>query len=252
MDFFILEGKMTPNIWHENDISSYDKDNLRDWNDPLYPRPIFNQPPFCPLCGHSLRLYDPPPLRRQIEVARPYFADIVIHGDDMYCSERCRDLFMRSDIQGIERFRKIEILAVLAHNGVRKAKLPPLPVYHLAEIAVDGAAVDDKRSQSVFDPPLGPVCGYCTHGLGERGKSRDKHIGLYVDIARWNGYDISRILGTGGTLFATRLFKDFVEENGLTVNFHFRLESEDCRDWDAYDENVEETGEEGLRYDLVG
>ncbi len=162
MKFYLLRSFVTSNFWDENEIAVYCKDWDRKDDDPLCPRFSNRYGPFCPVCHKSMRsVYPFSPLRREIHVARPYFADIVAHGVQVYFSERAKLLYEESSLKGIEEFREIEILKVVGHNGVRKAKLPPPPTYYFCQIAVDGATWDYEKSKAVYDEPDPIICEYC-------------------------------------------------------------------------------------------
>ena len=213
MKFYLLSNFMTSNFWHENLITEYDKDWDRKEDDPLFPRFSRDQGPFCPVCHKNMRhLYPLSPLRREIHVAKPYFGDIVTRGAEVYFSDRAKIIYEESDLKGIEKFRKIEILKVACHNGVRKAKLSPLPTYYWCQIAVDGATWDYEKSKAIYSKPDPIICEYCKDYKGFiRGYS-----GLYVDESRWNGNNIFELLGIGGKIMVDESFKSWVECNNLT------------------------------------
>ncbi len=250
MNFYIIQRKRTPNSWNENEIMTYTPDENRDRNDPLYPKIDFNHPPFCPKCGKRLKIYHLPPLRREIHVAKPYFGDF-ISDSDIYCSERFKTLYEQSGLKGIEQFRKIDILRVVTHNGVRKAKLPPLPTYYLADIIVDGAILDYKRSKAVFCPPIVPLCDYCKLPLKKgNGSMLDKTTGIYVDQGRWNGNNIFELIGGISLIVVDKVFKDWFDAQHFNNANLFVPESERSENSRMYDRYVKEFGQEGLRYDL--
>ncbi len=213
MKFYLLRSFVTSNFWDENEIAVYCKDWDRKDDDPLCPRFSNRYGPFCPVCHKSMRsVYPFSPLRREIHVARPYFADIVAHGVQVYFSERAKLLYEESSLKGIEEFREIEILKVVGHNGVRKAKLPPPPTYYFCQIAVDGATWDYEKSKAVYDEPDPIICEYCKdyNGLIKG------YEGMYVDESRWNGSNIFELLGIGGKIMVDENFKSWVECNNLT------------------------------------
>ena len=213
MKFYQLRCFMTSSIWRENEITEYNKDYDRKDDDPLYPRYSNDHSPFCPVCHKSLRaLYPISPLRREIHVARPYFGDIVADGVKVYFSERAKLHYEESDLTGIEEFKKIEILRVVCHNGVRKAKLPPPPTYYWCQVAIDGATWDYEKSKAVYSEPDPIICEYCKNYRGLVKEYR----GLYVDESRWNGNSIFELLGIGGKVMVDENFKSWVERNNLT------------------------------------
>lgn len=213
MKFYQLRCFMTSNIWEENEITEYCKDWDRKSDDPLYPRFSNDHGPFCPVCHRSMRsLYPFSPLRREMHVAKPYFGDIVAHGVQVYFSERAKLLYEESDLKGIEKFRGIELLKVVGHNGVRKSKLPPPPAYYFCQIAVDGATWDYKKSKAIYSEPDPIICEYCKNYKGlVKG-----YEGMYVDEERWNGSNIFELLGIGGKIMVDEKFKSWVERNNLT------------------------------------
>ena len=214
MKFYQLCDYMTNNYWHENEIKVFCKDWSRKENDPLYPRFKSDYGPFCPVCHESMRTstYPISPLRREIHIARSYFGDIISDGVRVYFSERAKLLYEKSNLTGIEEFKKIEILKVACHNGVRKAKLPPLPTYYWCPIVVDGATWDYERSKAVYSEPDSIICDYCKNYKGLI-KGYD---GMYVDESRWNGNNIFELLGIGGKIMVDENFKSWVECNNLT------------------------------------
>ena len=217
MKFYLLRNFMTGNCWHENEIRVFAKDWDRKDDDPLHPKFTHDHGPLCPVCHRSMMqlTYPHSPLRREIHVAKPYFGDIVADGR-VYFSERAKLLYEESDLKGIEEFREIEILKVVSHNGVRKAKLPPPPTYYLCQIAVDGATWDYEKSKAVYSEPDPIICEYCKDFKGLiRG-----YEGLYVDESRWNGNNIFELLGIGGRIMVDENFKSWAERNNLTgANF---------------------------------
>lgn len=251
MKFYILK-EIKSNSWHENEFLTFSSDYDRSENDPLYPKLDFNHAPFCPLCHRKLRVYQHSPLRREIHLAKPYYADVSFSHRSLYCTSRFRNLYIQHpDFKGIEQFRKIDILKVYTHNGVRKAQLPPLPEFYMVDVVVDGAAVDFKKSKAVLRPPIEPVCKFCKKSLGKNGGlSMIKHSGLYIDVSNWNNNDIFYLVGIGNTIAVTDKFKEFINDNHLTVNFTFCSESEVSGDLGMYDYYVKKYGQEGLRYDL--
>ncbi len=249
MNFYIIEEKMTQNSWEENAISTYQPDESRDENDPLYPKTAHHHPPFCPLCGKSLSTYALPPLRREIHIAKPFFGDL-IYSFGIYCSERFKILYEQSGLKGIEQFRMIDILRVVTHNGVRKAKLSPLPTYYLADIVVDGAIMDYKRSKAVFCPPIVPLCDYCKLPLKEHGCFLDRYSGVFVDQTRWNGNNIFELIGGISLIIVDQTFKSWFDDSQLLSGCLFIPESEKSDKGHLYDSYVKKYGQEGLRYDL--
>ena len=242
---------MTPNVWEENKIDSYCKDDKLPMSHPLHPQYSIDHGPFCPLCHKSIgNTYSLPPLRREIHLAKPYFGDLINSSLFVYFSERAKKLYEESDLKGVEEFRKIEILRVVTHNGVRKAKLPPCPTYYLADITVDGAIMDYKRSKAVLCPPIGPLCEYCTRPLSGEGRDVDKYTGLYIDESRWNKNNIFYLLGIGGTNVVDQKFKDWFEDNHLVNASSFVPEAESTFNAGLYKSYVKEYKQEGIRYDL--
>ena len=213
MKFYLLSNFLTDNCWRENEISVFTKDWDRKDDDPLHPKFSNECAPFCPVCHRSMRpSYPLSPLRREIHVARPYFGDIVVRGAKVYFSERAKLLYEESNLTGIEEFKKIEVLRVVCHNGVRKAKLPQVPTYYWCPIVVDGATWDYERSNAVYSDPDPIICEYCKDFTGTiRG-----YTGLYVDESRWNGSNIFELLGIGGKIMVDENFKSWVECNNLT------------------------------------
>ena len=256
MNFYILKQRKTPNIWVENRISIVSDEN---WEDRRYTSYS------CPMCHDVTKLLPKPPMGKglegEFEVAKPYFGDLVPDYDRIFFSKRARDLFLESGLTGIQKFERIEIVKLKAHNGVRKSKLPPMPEYYLAHIEVDGAVMDYKRSKAVLFAPIVHACEYCSRSPFLEGRYEpsnevilistnglDKYMGKYVDVSRWNGNNIFLLLGTGGTTVVDQTFVDWARGNNLTGGC-FTPENEPCVDWWLYEDHEEEFGP-GLRYDL--
>ena len=249
MNFYVVSDKWTPNVWPENEISTYLKDYDRDINDPLFPNFDDHHEPFCPVCHHCLRTYPLPPLRREIHLAKPYFGDIIVGGPGLYFSEHAMNLYKDAGLTGIEAFRKIEILKVVTHNGVRKGKLPPCPSYYWCDLVVDGAKMDYKKSKAVFCPPVSPLCGFCMIPLNHDAGTIDKYTGVYLEESTWNKNNIFLPLGIWSKVMADQVFKNWYDENNLT-GIELRPSSSVNENYGFYENEVEEYGQEGLRYDL--
>ena len=215
---------MTPNVWHYNKIITSNR---------MYDQ---RRPPFCPFCGRQLRCYVSTPLNVDLEVAKPYFCDIIYDYEFIYVTERFRDLFNKSGLKGIENFREVTLNKIKTHNGVRKAKLPEPPRYFLADIIVDGAAIDLKRSKAVFHRP--EFCHYCMFPTQEPYKEDlsgnlglVKYNGCFVDRSRWNKTNIFVLLGKQGRYVVDQQFKDWFELNHLQPGCLFTPESEASMDY---------------------
>lgn len=269
MNFYILRVKTTSNSWDENEMQRVLGDNRKGYR--------FSHD-YCPVCHRVLGGWPEPPIRCELHIAAQYFGDIVPSCGDIFFSKQARDLFLESGLRGIQRFEHVEILKLKTHNGIRKSKLPPLPEYYFAYVNFDGAIMDYKHSKAILCPPILPVCEYCISSppLDREGilqhtlstytpdnkldlllesseqklfpNSLDKYTGIYVDESRWNGNNIFRLIGIGGTTVVDQTFVDWANENNLT-GCHFAPESEPSADWGQYVYYEKRFGP-GLHYDL--
>lgn len=207
MNFYIIEMLRTTNEWYYNEVSI---------NKRVYDK---KHPPLCPYCGRQLRRYVLNPLNFDMDIAVPYFGDMIYDVEFIIVSERFRTLFEKSGLKGIENFREMTLKKIRTHNGVRKAKLPEPPRYFMADIVVDGAAIDLKKSKAVFHRP--EFCHYCTEPTDPYLEDLDGNQGLvkwdgyYIEQTRWNGNDIFVVLSYPIRFAVDQKFKVWFEENQL-------------------------------------
>ena len=220
MNFYIIESLKTTNAWHYNEIIL---DGKYDWT----------YPPLCPHCGRQLRRYVSEPLNIDMDIAQPYFCDIIYDYEFIYVTELFRSLFEKSGLKGIENFREVTLNKIKTYNGVRKAKLPEPPPYYLADVVVDGAAIDLKKSKAVFEWP--DFCHYCmgpTDPHDEDGGNLGlvKYNGYYIDRSRWNGNSIFVALGVACQYAVDQRFKEWFESNHLKTGCQFLPEQDSFLD----------------------
>lgn len=214
MSFYIIEMLRTTNSWYYNGVHL---------NKPVYDKTF---PPLCPYCGHQLRRYVLTPLDFDMDIAVPYFGDMIYDVEFIIVSERFRSQFEKSGLKGIENFREMTLKKIRTHNGVRKAKLPEPPRYFMADIVVDGAAIDLKKSKAVFHRP--EFCRYCTFptlepykGVAFGNMGLVKYDGYYIDQTRWKGNNIFVVLSYPIYFAVDQKFKDWFEENQLLPGCSF-------------------------------
>ncbi|MBQ6157994.1 MAG: hypothetical protein IJJ20_03170 [Thermoguttaceae bacterium] len=214
MNFYIVEMLWTTNEWYYNKVSI----NKRVYDE--------TYPPLCPYCGNQLRDYILPPLDFDMDITVPYFCDMIYTLGSVYVTERFRNSFEKSGLKGIENFREMTLKKIRTHNGVRKAKLPEPPRYFLADLIVDGATIDLKKSKAVFHRP--EFCHYCTFPTQEPyeedlsgNQGLVKLDGCYIDQTRWNGNDIFVVLSYPIYFAVDQKFKDWFEENQLLPGCSF-------------------------------
>lgn len=222
MGFYIVEEFMTDNCWYYNKIDPIDR---------VYDK---THPPFCPYCGRQLRDYVTFPLNSVMDIAKPYFCDMIYTLGSVYVTERFRDSFEKSGLKGIENFREITLDKIKTHNGVRKAKLPEPPRYFMADLIVDGATIDLKKSKAVFHRP--EFCHYCMFPTQEPYERVDfgnmglvKWDGYYIDQTRWNGNNIFVVLSYPIYFAVDQKFKDWFEENQFLPGCRF-IPEQDYKD----------------------
>ncbi|MBQ3388574.1 MAG: hypothetical protein IJG60_05120 [Thermoguttaceae bacterium] len=224
MNFYIIRPLRTKNFWDYNDVITDGR---------LYDKTC---PPFCPYCGRQLRPYVVLPLNVDLGVAKPYFCDIVYDFEFIYVTERFRNLFDKSGLKGIENFREVTLNKIKTHNGVRKANLPEPPRYFLADVVVDGAAIDLKKSRAVFHRP--EFCHYCMFPTQEPYKEDlsgnlglVKWNGYFIDQTRWKDNNVFIVLGKSGIYAVDEKFKDWFEENQLLPGCSFIPEQDYREDY---------------------
>ena len=224
MNFYIIEMLRTTNEWYYNKVSI---------NKCVFDK---THPPLCPYCGHQLRRYVLTPLDFDMDIAVPYFGDMIYDVEFIIVSERFKNLFEMSGLKGIENFREMTLKKIRTHNGVRKAKLPEPPRYFMADIVVDGAAIDLKKSKAVFHRP--EFCHYCTFPpLEPYEEDLSGNLGLvkwdgyYIDQTRWNGNDIFVVLSYPIRFAVDKKFKDWFEENQLLSGCSFIPEQDYREDY---------------------
>lgn len=222
MNFYIVKMLRTTNEWY------YNKVNI---NKRVYDK---THPPLCPYCGRQLRRYVLTPLEFDMDIAMPYFGDMVYDVEFIIVSERFKNLFEMSGLKGIENFREMTLKKIRTYNGVRKAKLPEPPRYFMADIVVDGAAIDLKKSKAIFHRP--EFCHYCmlpTHSHYKDGGNLGlvKYNGCFVDRSRWNRNNIFVLLGEPCRFAVDQKFKDWFELNHLQPGCLFTPENEATMDY---------------------
>ena len=214
MNFYIIQNLMTDDYWCYNEVH--------------LDKRVFDKtfPPLCPYCGNQLRDYMLTPLDFDMDIAMPYFGDMIYDVEFIIVSERFRTLFEKSGLKGIENFREISLDKIRTHNGVRKAKLPEPPRYFMADLIVDGATIDLKKSKAVFHRP--EFCHYCTFPTQEPyeedlsgNQGLVKWDGYYIDQTRWRGNDIFVVLSYPVRFAVDQKFKDWFEENQLLPGCSF-------------------------------
>ena len=77
----------------------------------------------------------------------------------------------------------------------------------------------------------------------------DKYTGIYLEESTWNKNNIFLPLGIWSKVMADQVFKNWYDENKLT-GIELRPGSSVNENYGFYDYEVEEYGQEGLRYDL--
>ncbi len=162
----------------------------------------------CELCGGPIGMlrWDPP-LRAELETWGAVFGDLAFGpGDSFLVSERFKDLWVRRGLIGLLGFEPVELLEV-RHRGKWIEGGPPR--YFRVWAKRSGAALDEVRSGLQWVSPPSPRCDACRGGGIKKGWER---IVLEGDADE----NIFIARGLSGVLLVDGLFKQLVEDHGIT------------------------------------
>lgn len=215
MQYYILNSEKDKRSYHP----------LQVWYSEKHRTRIANPPPYCPECGSSLGYSFTPPYFVDLEVYKNYYADVTptITGQ-LFVSQAFKDCYEDSGLTGLVDINPVVIDTFKQLGPAKKANLPPLPNYYMADPQPLGLATDHERSSTEFYIGSEPTCKYCRFG----GTMRYKKIVL--DETTWKGDDIFRLLSIGGTIAADQKFKEWYDDNKFTGCI-FKPSEEDSRDW---------------------
>lgn len=170
----------------------------------------------CEFCGLpiSMRKWLQP---RKVKLSKPSFGDFVYGTFPAFLvSERFREEYNRSGLNGILNFDEVEVVKV---NNKRFDLLNPPQYYHVT-IVRSKSLIDEELSKLVRDGE--PECNVCrTGGILQ---SLD---GIFLLPGTWGGEDIFYANGLSGIIITSNRFREFVLSNKFTnVNL---LPSEDYK-----------------------
>ena len=161
--------------------------------------------PLCPKCGGYIGpCYWVEP--RKVILSRPKYGDFV-SGIELLVSERVKEAYEKSSLEGIKRFIPVEVCKV---RYIRKS--PPLPPkYYSLELGYSFARVDLKKSV-IMGKHNDRFCELCN----PRSCMTDKIDGFYIDDSNWGGEDIFHLHEMGSMVYVSQRFVDFCIENEFT------------------------------------
>lgn len=198
----------------------YFAEGLRDSKRPVMERP---GPHPCVACGESASgiRFGPPHYVELVDVKR--FGDyLFVYGlGDFAASERLLGICEKEGIRGREVVYPPIVVTRMGRRH-REGRVPP--VYHMVEIAREGADLDDEASGVVRTKILCPRCR-------DGGVDAYQRIVLKPDSDR--GMDIFYVLGLPGDIIVSEKFVDMCVRHQISNTYFTPCEA---ATWDAYAE----------------
>lgn len=213
MQFYILYNDVDKNFYHPMEVYFSQKKTTR----------IPKQPPFCPGCGQPLGYWIRPPYFVELEVYKKFYADITqMSSGQLFISQRFKDIYEASGLSGLVEINPVVIESYKQCGPAKRAQLPPLPNYYIANAQPLGLATDHTLSGTEFYIGSEPKCEYCRSG----GTMRYNKIVL--DESTWKGDDIFRLLSIGCKIAVDQRFKEWFDKNEFTGCYLVSAEDDLC------------------------
>lgn len=165
-----------------------------------------SEAPRCPQCQQYVeRKKWLPPYQIELEMPSPVFGNIALSGggSEIIVDDYFKSNFEQTDMTGLKFIGQAEIEKISCCAGMKKKSPGEPPRYYVAIIKWGCAAIDHKKSGSVFELNTEPTCVYCRLG----GIMRYPHI--VIDENTWDGTDIFLARGTGSKITVSQRFKDW-------------------------------------------
>jgi hypothetical protein len=151
-----------------------------------------------------------PPHRADLEVWGQDYGDIAFGSYELLVSERFKDLWTTSNLQGLSGFWPVEIVKVKRRNKQKMRGRPPN--YYCVSIGYGRSAIDYRASGITFEKGKGEdICQECNMGT-EVTKSGHR---LVFTPGTWSGEDIFFPRGRPACRFASTRFNAFCTENAI-------------------------------------
>ncbi|MEW6536850.1 MAG: hypothetical protein AB1454_14665 [Candidatus Auribacterota bacterium] len=177
--------------------------------------------PKCEICGRFIgNLSWFPPYTAEIEFLGKEAGDVAFDtAEGFLISERFKELYMQTDLNGLSCFEKVEIVKIKRH----KRKYPKfIPNYFYVRLQITHAKIDYKSSELEYVGNPCPGCKSVEGGYIKRTKR------VILEDRTWSGEDIFIARGLCGTFLTTEKFRDFYLsnnfKNGVFIeaeNYHF-------------------------------
>ncbi|MDO5554220.1 MAG: hypothetical protein Q4G68_10710 [Planctomycetia bacterium] len=213
MQFYLLTSEKDKRSYHP----------LYVWYSEKYRTQVTNPLPRCPECGRSLGYKFKPPYFVDLEVYKNYYADVTptISGQ-LFVSQSFKDCYEKSGLTGLVAINPVTVSTFKQKGPAKRAKLPPLPNFYIADPQPLGLATDHELSSTEFYIGDEPTCKYCRFG----GTMRYKKI--ILDDTNWKGDDIFRLLSIGGEIAVDQKFKEWYDANKFTGCTFTPTEEDSC------------------------
>ncbi len=145
-----------------------------------------------------------PPFRVELESWGKHYGDIADVGDDLIVSERFRQVFENSGLQGLVSFEPVVIIKVLYRRGKPKE---PLPRYFKAAVVRSTTTINQEASGFVWEN-VAKICPECLFDTLKR------YQALIIKEETWTGEDIFFPRGGHGPIVSER-FKNVFDKNRM-------------------------------------
>lgn len=167
---------------------------------------MLGEAPTCPVCREGYIGMKPwlPPYTAEIRLRGEHLGDVAFGaGYELLVSERFRQAWVQSGLQGIDTFKVVTIVRVRPS----KASVPR-SMFYCIEPRYGSAWVDFARSSIVRN--VEPSCFACG-----KGAVINAVRGFSVAEETWSGDDMFRVLGLPGVVIVSARFREVVEAHGL-------------------------------------
>jgi len=160
----------------------------------------------CPVCHGVIegKLWLPP-YKIELEMFTKQFGNVALGtgGVELVVDDYFKSNFENASLTGLEFIGEAEVVKLICRNGVKKKQLGAIPKYSVARIKYGCAAIDHKKSGSVFDDGDEPTCDYCRLGFIRY------YPKIVIDENTWDGTDIFLARGIGAKIATSQRFKDW-------------------------------------------
>jgi hypothetical protein len=168
----------------------------------------FEGAPRCPRCGDPIGMRTwVPPYEIELELHGAAFGDFVEGpGNTVLLSERVVSAFRAEGLTGLLGVHPVDVVRVRAKR--KKSKALTIPHYVAATPCFGPGAVDEARSRIRRSEPV--ACPEC------RSAGVDSVHGFALEAGTWQGEDVFRPRGKGGSILVSARFAEFATRHGWT------------------------------------